>query len=80
MILLKKYTAYSTPFSRRLLHMWNNTSADHARQSYGSLLDYYFDRPASKESIRIGLKMDEVPSQVQVEELQKELAESLKAH
>lgn len=59
--------------------MSNNTSTNHARESYGSLLDYYFDRPASKESIRIGLKVGEVPSQAQAEELQKELAEALKA-
>lgn len=59
--------------------MSDNTSADHARGSYGSLLDYYFDRPASKESIRIGLKVGEIPSQAQAEELQKELAEALNA-
>ncbi|PGH10638.1 hypothetical protein AJ79_05352 [Helicocarpus griseus UAMH5409] len=49
--------------------------ANEAREIYGFLLDYYFDRPASKESIRIGLRVGEVPSQVQAEELQKELVQ-----
>ncbi|KAK2812932.1 hypothetical protein FQN50_000953 [Emmonsiellopsis sp. PD_5] len=58
--------------------MSNNDAADavqQARDSYGSLLDYYYDRPASKESIKIGLRLGDVPTEAQAEELQRELAE-----
>ncbi|KAM5445976.1 hypothetical protein MaudCBS49596_006921 [Microsporum audouinii] len=62
--------------------MSTNNGADRAndaRDSYGSLLDYYFERPASKELIRIGLRAGEVPSQAQAEDLQRELAAALQA-
>lgn len=65
---------------RQLLDMLNNTSADHAWESYDSLLDYYFDRPASNKSIRIGLKVGKVLPEAQTEELQKELMKALKTH
>lgn len=48
------------------------------RDSYDSLLDYYLERPASKEITRIGLKVGEVPTEAQAIELQKELADALK--
>ncbi|WEW59708.1 hypothetical protein PRK78_005188 [Emydomyces testavorans] len=50
------------------------------RDSYGSLLDYYFDRPASKESITIGLKVGEVPSAHQAESLKNFIKEAIGVH
>ncbi|WEW60257.1 hypothetical protein PRK78_005742 [Emydomyces testavorans] len=58
----------------------NKSAADRAseaRDSYGSLLDYYFDRPASKESIQIGIRIGDIPTEVQAEQLQQQLQEAL---
>lgn len=54
-----------------------NSTAQKARDSLASLLDYYHERPASRESIKIGLKVGEVPSTEQAEALKKELKEAL---
>lgn len=48
-----------------------------ARDSLASLLDYYHERPASRESIKIGLKVGEAPSTEQAESLKKELKDAL---
>lgn len=54
-------------------------AAERARASYGSLLDYYFERPASKELITIGIRVGDIPNTGQAEQLQKDLADSLRA-
>ncbi|MCJ1387870.1 hypothetical protein MMC18_000713 [Xylographa bjoerkii] len=54
-----------------------NSTTQRARDSLGSLLDYYYERPASQESIKIALKVGEVPSTEQAEALKKELKEAL---
>lgn len=51
--------------------------AQAARDSYGSLLDYYYERPASKESITVGLAVGSVPSADQAEGLKQMLQEAL---
>lgn len=48
-----------------------------ARDSLASLLDYYYERPLSQESVKIGLKVGQVPSTDQAEALKKELKEAL---
>ena len=55
----------------------DNPATHKARDSLSSLLDYYYERPASHESVKIGLKVGEVPSTEQAESLKKELKQAL---
>lgn len=52
-------------------------AAQNARDSLESLLDYYAERPASHESLQIGLRAGEVPSEEQAESLKKQLREAV---
>ncbi|KKZ63056.1 hypothetical protein EMCG_02557 [[Emmonsia] crescens] len=47
-----------------------NDGVTEVRGHYGSLLDYFLERPASKDNIVIGLKVDEVPTHAQSLSLQ----------
>jgi hypothetical protein len=51
--------------------------ANETRNSYGSLLDYYYERPASTGNFKIGLTAGTVPSEEQAEALKAEIKEAL---
>lgn len=52
--------------------------AQRARDTLSILLDYYAGRPASKESVDIGIRIGDIPTEAQGRSLQAKLSEMLR--